>query len=74
MTLVPMPEATMDKHSYSVLRQDNVRNAGKFTDVQPEPETTGEQKFTHPDLRGCILASNCTHVFATYFRAVNIAH
>ncbi|GGE90668.1 hypothetical protein GCM10008020_39540 [Massilia psychrophila] len=47
MTVVPVPEAAMNKNSCTVLRENNIGRAGKTFDVQTEAESERKKQFAY---------------------------
>lgn len=47
VTVVPVPEAAMNKNSCTVLREDNIGRAGKIFDVQTEAESERENQLAY---------------------------
>ena len=62
---VPMPEATVDKHTRAVLAQHNVRMARQPWIVQPVSKSMAPQIFAHKYLRVRVRRANRSHVLVT---------
>lgn len=60
-TLVPMPEAAMDEHHRSVLREHKIRRAGQLSDMKSIAKSPGEKKRSKGSLRLGILSANARH-------------
>jgi hypothetical protein len=56
-----VPEATMHKNDCLMLAKNNVRMAGKTTNVQTISKATGGKESSHYKFGLCILAANTTH-------------
>ncbi len=60
-TFVPMPEAAMDEHHRSVLREHKIRRAGQLSDMKSIAKSPGEKKRSKGPLRPSILSANARH-------------
>lgn len=59
--LVPMPKAAMNEHHSPVLREHEVRGAGKASNMQPVAEPTGKKMGAKHPLRPSILSADARH-------------
>lgn len=69
-----MPEASVDEYRRMVLRQDDIRFAGKLLGVKPEPEARTMQQRTQPQFRAGISPLYPGHIPASPFARNRIYH
>lgn len=73
-TIMSVPETSVDKNDSLVLWQNNIRCARQFSDLNTEPQTTGEKMLPHNHLRFRIFPLDSRHIPSPLFRCHYISH
>ena len=71
---MPVPEAAMDEDYRLVAREDEVRLAGQFLYMQPEPQTERMQCPADLEFRLRVGTSDRRHIAAARDNVVNVGH
>lgn len=69
-----VPETAVNEDDLFVLRQDDIRRAGKVFPMQPEPVSHRMEKLSNDKLRFGVLALHGGHYFAAFFLVENVGH
>lgn len=62
-----MPEASVYKYRYTMLRKDNVRGAGKFFIVEAESKSGCVKGFSDRQLWFGVFGPDASHHYAAFF-------
>ena len=69
-----VPEAPVNEHRHTALRENQLRRAWHCAQVRPKPVAQSMQSTSHKKLRPRILATNPAHHFTAFEGSQDVSH